>query len=71
MYFLMHYQPYGELEVVHGIITVFESNSFAAIIFVQTIGQEPKPFGKSMDIVFTIITEILTVMINLLQNCKS
>ena len=53
-------QPYGELEGVHGVITVFEANSFATIILVQTIRQEPRPFGtaykRTTEILFIIIT---------------
>ena len=33
-------QRNGELEGMQGVITVFEANPFAAVILVQTIGQD-------------------------------
>lgn len=36
------------LKGVHGVVTVFEANSFAGIILVQTTGQESGPFGAAI-----------------------
>lgn len=61
------------LKGVHGVVTVFEANSFAGIILVQTTGQESlgTAYNRAMEIVFIIIIQVLTVMRNLLQSCKS
>lgn len=65
----------ASLKRVRGVVTVFEANSFAHIILAQTTGQKSRPLGtaykRAMEIVFIIIIQMLTVMRNLLQNCKS